>query len=66
MKTTEFTLKINGLELPKDTMDIIAGELQKTLRREIAKLDLKGGLHEPKSMGGFPGGGTAGMVADFS
>src|SRR3954452_5797480 len=42
-KGTEFILNLNGIELPADVKERIAGELRATLMRELAKTDTGGG-----------------------
>jgi hypothetical protein len=42
-KSTDFILKLSGIELPADVRERIAGELRATLMRELAKTDTGGG-----------------------
>lgn len=62
MDTTEFHVRINGLKLPLAAKTRIEEEIQKLVKRELAKLDLKGDLSLPKDR---MFGATAGMVADW-
>src|SRR4051812_39303755 len=41
-KSTDFILKLSGIELPADVRERIAGELRATLMRELAKTDTGG------------------------
>jgi hypothetical protein len=41
---SEFILKLNGIKLPAEVEQRIAGELQAALMREIARVDLKSPL----------------------
>jgi hypothetical protein len=41
-KSTDFILKLSGIELPADVTERIAGELRATLMRELAKTDTGG------------------------
>jgi hypothetical protein len=65
---TEFHIQLNGLELPAPAKSQIEAELQKVIKREIAKLDLGGELKPTadRGFGGLGGGHTAGMVADYN
>ena len=63
-KTTEFRLKIDGIKLPAAVQRRIAQELQRTLKSEIARIDLKGDLLDKKSYFPFKGQ-TMGYFGNF-
>ena len=63
MPAAKFELEIGGLELPSEALRAISEELQKTLEREIGKLDLKGEIApSPELVRGSSHSKTAGMV----
>ncbi len=49
-KTTKFAVRLDGINLPMKAQQQIADAIRKTVRRELATIDLKGELVETKSV----------------
>jgi hypothetical protein len=60
---TEFRLRINGINLPKSVQNLISEELEKALRRGLARTDMKGSLVNLRGMA-LPSG-PVGRVFDY-